>query len=105
MGGCARRAPAKAEIPSADVLLTPTHTGGWLQFYMFGVAKCLKEHGLHRQAKFSGCSAGALTALGMCIEPSSFDKAVVRTRVLAWNDLDGDQRSSASTSRKTPPTN
>lgn len=32
--------------------------GGWLQFYMFGVAKCLKEHGLHRQAKFAGCSAG-----------------------------------------------
>lgn len=45
---------------------------------MFGVAKCLKEHGLHTQARFSGCSAGALTALGLCIEPSSYDKAVVR---------------------------
>ncbi|GAB5035587.1 vesicular transport proteins alpha beta hydrolase [Nannochloropsis oceanica] len=50
--------------------------GGWLQFYMFGVAKCLKDHGLHKEAKFSGCSAGALTALGLCVEPSSFDKAV-----------------------------
>ncbi len=50
--------------------------GGWLQFYMFGVAKCLKDHGLHANAKFSGCSAGALTALGLCVGPSSFDKAV-----------------------------
>ncbi|TFJ82081.1 hypothetical protein NSK_006746 [Nannochloropsis salina CCMP1776] len=50
--------------------------GGWLQFYMFGVAKCLKDHALHTEARFSGCSAGALTALGLCVEPSSFDKAV-----------------------------
>ncbi len=64
---------------------THTHarTGGWLQFYMFGVAKCLKEHGLHQQARFSGCSAGALTALGLCIEPSSYDKAVVRAFAVA----------------------
>ena len=50
---------------------------GWLQFYMFGVGKCLKEHGLHSRARFAGCSAGALTALGLCVEASNFDKAVV----------------------------
>ena len=33
--------------------------GGWLQFYLFGVAKAIQEHGLHRgQTKLIGCSAG-----------------------------------------------
>ncbi|KAG5187879.1 acyl transferase/acyl hydrolase/lysophospholipase, partial [Tribonema minus] len=45
--------------------------GGWLQFYLFGVAKCLTDHGLHavgRSQKFIGSSAGALTAAGMALD-------------------------------------
>ena len=50
--------------------------GGWLQFYMFGVAKCLKDHKMHKKAIFLGSSAGALTGLGLAVEEGSYDDAV-----------------------------
>lgn len=65
--------------------------GGWLQFYLFGVAKAIKESGLHKgSTKLIGCSAGklffkidllvlrisgALAAAGLACE-GDFDKAV-----------------------------
>lgn len=49
--------------------------GGWLQFYLFGVAKYLKEQRLHDGAVICGCSAGALTAAGLACE-GDFDAAV-----------------------------
>jgi len=50
--------------------------GGWLQFYMFGVAKALQETGYASHfKKLCGCSAGALTAVGLCLE-GDFDKAI-----------------------------
>ena len=32
--------------------------GGWLQFYMFGVAKALQVKGLEKGVTYCGCSAG-----------------------------------------------
>jgi predicted acylesterase/phospholipase RssA len=51
--------------------------GGWLQFYMFGVAKALQESGLDYPSKvtYCGCSAGALAAVGLALE-GNFDSAV-----------------------------
>ena len=51
--------------------------GGWLQFYMFGVAKALQESGLDHptQVTYCGCSAGALAAVGLALE-GNFDSAV-----------------------------
>jgi len=50
--------------------------GGWLQFYMFGVAKALQDCKLDKDVKYVGCSAGALTALGLALE-GEFDQAIV----------------------------
>lgn len=63
---------AEGELPASFSFAC----GGWLQFYMFGVAKCIKHHKLHTRAKFAGCSAGALTALGLAVEEGSYDRAV-----------------------------
>lgn len=50
--------------------------GGWLQFYMFGVAKSLQDHNLDQEIKkLAGCSAGALTAVGIALE-GDFDLAI-----------------------------
>eukprot|EP00981_Chlorochromonas_danica_P006952 scaffold1507_cov158-Ochromonas_danica.AAC.21 len=49
--------------------------GGWLQFYMFGVAKALQEYGLDKGVKYLGCSAGALTAAGIAFD-GNFDDAI-----------------------------
>ena len=50
--------------------------GGWLQFYMFGVAKSLQDHNLDQKiSKLAGCSAGALTAVGIALE-GDFDLAI-----------------------------
>lgn len=32
--------------------------GGWLQFYLFGVAQCLRDHGFHNSGRIAGSSAG-----------------------------------------------
>jgi hypothetical protein len=49
--------------------------GGWLQFYMFGVAKALQEYGLDKGVKYLGCSAGGLTAAGL-VYGGDFDEAI-----------------------------
>ena len=49
--------------------------GGWLQFYMFGVAKALQEAKLDKGVSYAGCSAGSLTAVGL-ICGGDFDGAV-----------------------------
>lgn len=49
--------------------------GGWLQFYMFGVAKALQYQGLDKGVKYAGCSAGALAAVGLILE-GDFDDAI-----------------------------
>ncbi len=49
--------------------------GGWLQFYMFGVGRALQKHGLDKNIKFAGCSAGALTAAGLALK-GNFDLAI-----------------------------
>ena len=41
--------------------------GGWLQFYMFGVARALQHCGVAKGVKYAGCSAGALTAAGLSL--------------------------------------
>lgn len=50
-------------------------SGGWLQFYLFGVAKYMKEHGCHNNSILIGCSAGALAAAGLACN-GDFDNAV-----------------------------
>ena len=51
--------------------------GGWLQFYMFGVARALQAKGLDSPStvKYCGCSAGALAAAGLAFE-GDFDAAI-----------------------------
>lgn len=49
--------------------------GGWLMFYMFGVAKAMQVQGVDKNTTYCGCSAGALTAAGLAVE-GDFDKAV-----------------------------
>ena len=49
--------------------------GGWLQFYLFGVAKAIQAKGLDRGVKYLGCSAGALAATGLALQ-GDFDRAV-----------------------------
>eukprot|EP01035_Chromulina_nebulosa_P017880 gene17880-23496_t len=49
--------------------------GGWLQFYMFGVARAIQARGLERDVTYCGCSAGALTAVGLLVD-GDFDRAV-----------------------------
>jgi hypothetical protein len=51
-------------------------SGGWLFLYMFGVGKCLQERGYidPKKTRAAGCSAGALTAAGICLN-GNFDRA------------------------------
>lgn len=49
--------------------------GGWLQFYLFGVAKAMQSKGLVDGIKFLGASAGALAAAGIALD-GNFDQAV-----------------------------
>lgn len=49
--------------------------GGWLQFYLFGVAKGLQEYGFDKDVTYLGCSAGALAAAGLAFD-GNFDDAV-----------------------------
>jgi hypothetical protein len=49
--------------------------GGWLQFYMYGVARAMQARGLDRGVRYCGASAGALAAVGLAIG-GDFDIAV-----------------------------
>jgi hypothetical protein len=49
--------------------------GGWLQFYMFGVAKALQTCQQDKGVRYYGCSAGALTAVGLAVG-GEFDDAI-----------------------------
>jgi hypothetical protein len=50
--------------------------GGWLQFYLFGVARALQSKGLTPKGiKYAGCSAGSLAAYGIALN-GDFDVAV-----------------------------
>lgn len=49
--------------------------GGWLQFYLFGVARALQATGLDKGVTYCGCSAGALAAAGLTLE-GDFDAAI-----------------------------
>ena len=41
--------------------------GGWLQFYLFGVARAMQVRGLDKNIKVAGCSAGSLAAAGLVL--------------------------------------
>ena len=50
--------------------------GGWLQFYMYGVARAIQARGLDSpDVTYCGASAGALAAAGLVLE-GDFDAAV-----------------------------
>jgi len=49
--------------------------GGWLQFYLYGVARAIQAAGLDADVQYCGCSAGALAAAGLAYE-GDFDAAV-----------------------------
>ena len=49
--------------------------GGWLQFYLFGVARAFQGMGIHKDVKWAGCSAGALAAAGIALD-GDFDAAI-----------------------------
>ncbi len=46
--------------------------GGWLQFYLFGVARAMQVRGLDKNIKCAGCSAGALAAAGLVLGVSLY---------------------------------
>jgi hypothetical protein len=66
------------QMRRADVSWTSVSfaCGGWLQFYMFGVARALQHCGVDKGVTYAGCSAGALTAAGLALE-GDFDEAVL----------------------------
>lgn len=49
--------------------------GGWLQFYLFGVAKAIQTCKLDEGVRYYGCSAGALAAAGIVVK-GEFDSAI-----------------------------
>lgn len=49
--------------------------GGWLMFYLFGVAKALQECKLDKGVKYAGCSAGSIAATGLVLG-GEFDYAI-----------------------------
>lgn len=49
--------------------------GGWLQFYMFGVAKALQINKMDKGVNYCGCSAGSLAAVGLVVG-GEFDDAI-----------------------------
>jgi hypothetical protein len=50
--------------------------GGWLQFYLYGVARAIQARGLdHPDVQYLGCSAGALACAGIVLN-SDFDAAI-----------------------------
>ena len=50
--------------------------GGWLQFYLYGVARAIQARGLDLpEVTYCGCSAGALAATGLTLN-CDFDAAV-----------------------------
>ena len=50
--------------------------GGWLQFYLYGVARAFQAQGLDSQnVAYCGCSAGALAAVGLVLD-GDFDAAM-----------------------------
>lgn len=49
--------------------------GGWLQCYMFGVAKAMQMCKLDKGVRYFGCSAGALASVGLAIG-ANFDDAI-----------------------------
>jgi hypothetical protein len=55
--------------------------GGWLQFYLFGVARAMQVRGLDNKGiKVAGCSAGALAAAGLALG-GDFDAAVEACKI------------------------
>lgn len=56
--------------------------GGWLMVYMYGVAKALRELGLHENSQFIGTSAGCLAIVSM-VGGSDFD-AILETIVTSY---------------------
>jgi hypothetical protein len=58
---------------------------GWLQFYLFGVATCLRDHGftsIDERQIFIGASAGALAAACLALD-ASFDECVEYSKNVA----------------------
>jgi len=53
--------------------------GGWLQFYLLGVANCLIEHNLHDNCTVVGCSAGSLAAMSMILG-GSFEAVLAKCK-------------------------
>jgi len=53
--------------------------GGWLQFYLFGVAKAFQVAGLDKDVRVMGTSAGALAAAGLAYG-GDFDEAVLHCK-------------------------
>lgn len=49
--------------------------GGWLQFYLFGVARAIQAAGLDHNVQYCGCSAGSLAAAGLALG-GDFDAAI-----------------------------
>ncbi|TMW55551.1 hypothetical protein Poli38472_010433 [Pythium oligandrum] len=56
--------------------------GGWLMLYMYGVAKAMREQGIHHRARFIGTSAGALAAIGLTLD-ADFD-AICETVISSY---------------------
>ena len=70
MGDASDDAKAKTKPPPAFNFSFAL--GGWLMIYNFGVAKCLRDHGLHKvqpeRQSIIGSSAGSLSAAALVLE-------------------------------------
>ena len=72
--------PRTPATPSDAAFIVPWKSvsfscGGWLQFYLFGVARAMQAAGVDQGVEFCGCSAGALAAAGLAMD-GDFDAAI-----------------------------
>jgi hypothetical protein len=74
------------EIGDLDIRSISFCCGGWLEFYLFGVAKAIAEYNLHKNIPLLGCSAGALTAAGLACE-GNFDDSIDYCKQIMIPDL------------------
>jgi hypothetical protein len=62
---------ARSHISSTPLVVGETlhfsfACGGWLKYYLFGVARAISDHGLAENARFIGSSAGTGASVVSC---------------------------------------
>ena len=76
--------PKRSDISWSSVSFA---CGGWLQFYLFGVARALQHCKVDRGVIYAGCSAGALAATGIALGGDFDGNIWCRTHISIYHIL------------------